>query len=81
VTLCIDASTTKDIVMREPEKYFTVVFEGDLRNIDSNPFKLDSIWGKPVSIALGDAMQTPDEPLVDQNDLPTAVDVRGILNQ
>jgi len=33
---------------------FTVVFEGDLRKLSGNPFKVISQFGKPVTIADSD---------------------------
>jgi hypothetical protein len=44
----------------KPQKYFTVVFEGDMRTIAGNPFNVESIWGKPVVIAWGDVTEERD---------------------
>lgn len=41
--------------------YFTVVFEGDLRKLDKNPFKIASEFGEPVAVAIGDALAELDE--------------------
>jgi hypothetical protein len=41
-------------VMTSP--YFTVVFEGDLSTIQGNPFHIESVWGKPVTIGRGDML-------------------------
>lgn len=38
---------------RADEKYFTVVFEGDIGKIPGNPFKVESIWGRPVVLSRG----------------------------
>lgn len=45
--------------MRSP--YFTVVFEGDIGNIPGNPFKVESVWGKPVTVARGDILSQIDD--------------------
>jgi hypothetical protein len=42
-------------------EYFTVVFEGDLRKLGTNPFKIVSEFGEPVSIAHGHALDELDE--------------------
>ena len=40
---------------------FTVVFEGDLRKIGKNPFKIKSDFGEPVAVAMGDALEELDQ--------------------
>lgn len=40
---------------------FTVVFEGDLRKLKLNPFKIASEFGEPVAVAVGDALEELDE--------------------
>jgi hypothetical protein len=37
--------------------YFTIVFEGDLRNFKGNPFDTDTPFGKPFAVGHGDAFQ------------------------
>lgn len=44
----------------EPKRRFTVVFEGELAEISGNPFHVLSRFGKPVAIAVGDALDTLD---------------------
>lgn len=42
-------------------KAFTIVFAGDIRDYQGNQFKVDSPWGRPVSIAMGNALEELDE--------------------
>lgn len=39
---------------------FTVVFEGNVRKLPFNPLKRKDEWGAPVSICIGDVMETED---------------------
>jgi hypothetical protein len=41
--------------------HFTVVFAGDLRKLDKNPFKITSEFGEAVSVAHGNALDELDE--------------------
>lgn len=40
---------------------FTVVFEGDLRKLAKNPFKISSEFGQPIAVAIGDALEELDQ--------------------
>ncbi len=40
---------------------FTVVFEGNLRKLAKNPFKILSEFGEPVAVAIGDALEELDQ--------------------
>lgn len=40
---------------------FTIFFAGDLRKIGPNPFLMDSPFGKPVVISVGDVFAERDE--------------------
>lgn len=42
------------------QKYFTVVFEGDIGKMKANPFHIDSAWGRPVTIGKGDLLAEMD---------------------
>ena len=42
-------------------EYFTVVFMGDLRSLEGNPFWYTSEFGVPISIAVGHALEELDE--------------------
>ena len=42
-------------------EYFTIVFEGDIRKFDLNPFKTKTPFGIPVVVGLGDAFARIDE--------------------
>ena len=35
-------------------KHFTLVFAGDLRDHAGNPFLIDTPYGRPVGVSLGD---------------------------
>lgn len=37
-------------------EYFTIVFDGRLRDIKSNPFKIESPFGKVVAVSVGDEL-------------------------
>jgi hypothetical protein len=41
-----------------PEKpeYFTIVFDGRLRDLKNNPFNVESPFGKVVAVGVGDAL-------------------------
>lgn len=43
------------------DQFFTVVFAGDLRKLAKNPFKIESEFGEPVSVAIGDALKELDD--------------------
>lgn len=36
--------------------YFTIVFDGRLRDLKQNPFKVESAFGKVVAVGVGDAL-------------------------
>jgi hypothetical protein len=36
--------------------YFTLVFKGDLREMELNPFKIETPYGLPVAASMGDAL-------------------------
>lgn len=40
----------------ERPEYFTIVFEGSLRDVKQNPFKIESPFGKVVAVGVGDAL-------------------------
>jgi len=39
---------------------FTLVFEGDIRAFDRNPFKTETPFGTPSAAGIGDAFETGD---------------------
>ena len=39
---------------------FTLVFEGSLRALEGNPFKIATPYGLPVASAIGDALEDGD---------------------
>lgn len=43
------------VAARVPD-YFTIVFDGRLRDIKQNPFKVESVFGKVVAVGVGDAL-------------------------
>ena len=45
--------------LSEPKQFFTVVFEGRLRDI-ANPFKIENPFGKVVAAGMGDALNRQD---------------------
>ena len=47
--------------MTETDTAFTLVFEGDLREFDRNPMKIESKFGKCVAAHVGDALQELDD--------------------
>lgn len=40
----------------ELPEYFTIVFDGRLRDLTANPFKIDSPFGQVVAVGIGDAL-------------------------
>lgn len=42
-------------------EYFTVVFMGDLRSLEGNPYWYRSEFGVPISITTGHALEENDE--------------------
>ncbi len=40
---------------------FTLVFDGDLKNFEGNPFQTDTPFGRPYAIAIGDALEEKDK--------------------
>lgn len=40
---------------------FTVIFEGDLSTVKRNPFKIESEFGTPIKVSVGDALEENDE--------------------
>jgi hypothetical protein len=42
------------------EERFTIVFDGNLRGFNGNPFKADTAFGEPQTIALYDAIEQLD---------------------
>lgn len=40
---------------------FTVLFRGDLRNYEGNPFEAETPFGHPACVGVGDAMQRVDD--------------------
>ena len=47
--------------MTETDTAFTLVFDGDLREFDRNPMKVESPFGKCVAAHIGDALQKLDD--------------------
>lgn len=47
--------------MDENEKFYTVVFKGDVRSMGGNLFKIVSPFGDVVSICVGDALEQLDD--------------------
>ena len=41
-------------------EYFTVVFRGNLSQVNGNPFKKETPFGKPVGVSFGDALAELD---------------------
>jgi len=39
---------------------FTVVFDGDIKKWDGNPFDVETPFGKPYAVAVGDALEELD---------------------
>jgi hypothetical protein len=39
------------------EQYFTLVFEGSIRDLDSNPFLEETVFGKCVAAGVGNAFE------------------------
>jgi hypothetical protein len=46
--------------MTEKPEYFTIVFDGRLRDLKQNPFKVESPFGKVVAVGVGDALGRQD---------------------
>lgn len=46
--------------MSDPKEFFTVVFEGRLRDIEGNPYKIESPFGRAVATGMGDAISRQD---------------------
>jgi hypothetical protein len=46
---------------KRSSEYFTVVFMGDLRSLEGNPYWYRSEFGVPISIATGHALEDNDE--------------------
>jgi hypothetical protein len=44
---------------------FTIVFEGDIRKLPFNPLKTETIYGRPIASAIGDALAEPDDVIED----------------
>jgi len=42
-------------------RYITVKFEFDLRTLEGNPFFLETPFGRPIQIGLGDIFQERDD--------------------
>lgn len=42
-------------------RIYTIVFEGDMLDAPDNPFKVESRWGKPLTIAEGDLIERYEE--------------------
>jgi hypothetical protein len=49
--------------------YCTVVFQCDLKRFEGNPFKTETLFGRPVSVGIGDALAKDD----DRNELLEAL--------
>jgi hypothetical protein len=47
--------------MSKDEEYFTVVFMGNVKKLEGNPFWFESDFGVPISIAAGHALEELDE--------------------
>jgi hypothetical protein len=47
--------------MKKEDEYFTVVFMGDVKSLEGNPFWFRSDFGVPISIAAGHALEELDE--------------------
>ena len=45
----------------ERNRYCTIVFEFDIRKTETNPFDIDTPFGKPVIISKGDQLSKVDE--------------------
>ena len=43
------------------ERFFTVVFKGDIRERGGNPFHVDTPFGRPHAITMGDALAELEE--------------------
>lgn len=52
----------KDAMARlEAENCYTVVFSGSPRKLDSNPFKIESAFGRVIAIGYGNAFDAKEE--------------------
>ena len=53
--------TPPDVLLSDHRRYFTLVFEGDLRKFTGNPHLTDTPFGRPVASGLGCAFDEIDE--------------------
>lgn len=42
-------------------RYFTLIFEGDIRSFKGNPFKTETAFGVPLAVSIGDVVAENDE--------------------
>ncbi len=61
---------------RAPD-YFTIVFDGRLRDIKQNPFHVESAFGKVVAVGVGDALGRQE---ITEELLTTAIKARELAN-
>lgn len=40
---------------RDGDKFFTIVFKGDIRKLGFNPLKAETVFGEVVAASVGDA--------------------------
>lgn len=52
--------------------YFTMVFQGDIATFKGNPFKIETPYGVPVAVSIGDVLTAHDELIERVDDLLVA---------
>lgn len=45
----------------EDDNCFTIVFKGDIRKLNRNPFKIESEFGEVVAVGVGNSFTEVDE--------------------
>ncbi len=49
------------VLTEAQRKYVTMVFECNLKTVAGNPFKIETPYGIPISVGLGDAFTERDD--------------------
>lgn len=55
---------------------FTIVFEGSIRDLSSNPMKIESPFGKPIASGMGNAFDEALEALLAVEDIEYSALIR-----